>query len=150
MEGMLSIVLNAVVIVLLSAAILFGIRLQRRLAALQSAQAELATLLGRLDGALVHASSTVSALKYSAAKQAEATILRAPATAPAPAAEPRPAEPPRPAAPVQTIKTAPVAVEAAKPATRRRKPTANLVGATGRAAAASELMDLMKTLRNAG
>ena len=157
MEGMLSVVLNAVVILLLSAAILFGVRLQRRLAALQSAHTELAQLLGRLDGALVHASNTVGALKHTAAKQVETTILRTPT--PAPAAEPAVKAPPAPkatlgdiirkAAPVETIKTAPVAVEAAKPATRRRKATSNLVG-PGRAAAASELMDIMKSLRNAG
>lgn len=156
MEGMLSIVLNAVVIALLSAAILFGVRLQRRLAALQSAHTELAQLLGRLDGALVHASNTVGALKYSAARQVETTILRTPAAEPAAKAPPAPPAPKatlgeiiRKATPVETIKTAPVAVEAAKPATRRRKATGNLV-ASSRIAAASELMDIMKTLRNAG
>lgn len=147
MESMLTVVLNAVVIALLSAAILFGVRLQRRLAALQSAHTELAQLLGRLDGALVHASNTVGALKHTAAKQVETTILRAPATEPV--AKATLGEIIRKAAPVETIKTAPVAVEAAKPATRRRKATSNLVG-PGRAAAASELMDIMKSLRNAG
>lgn len=156
MESMLTVVLNAVVIALLSAAILFGVRLQRRLAALQSAHTELAQLLGRLDGALVHASNTVGALKHTAAKQVETTILRAPAAEPvakaapaAPAAKATLGEIIRKAAPVETIKTAPVAVEAAKPATRRRKATSSLVG-PGRAAAASELMDIMKSLRNAG
>lgn len=157
MDAMLSVILNAVVILLLCAAILFGVRLQRRLAALQSAHAELAQLLGRLDGALVHASNTVGALKHTAAKQVETTILRTPAPVPVPelAAKTPPAPKAtlgdiiRKATPVETIKTAPVAVEAAKPANRRRKATANLVG-TGRAAAASELMEVMKTLRNAG
>jgi hypothetical protein len=126
-------------------AIGFGIRLHRRLVRLQSAQSELAALLGRLDGALVQASTTVSALKYNAAKQVETAAPRPPA---APAPE-RPADAARAAAPVETIKTAPTRVEAAKPTmTRRRKPASLISGARG--AAAEELMALMKTMRNAG
>ena len=54
MDSLVPVILNGVVIVLLCAAIVFGVRLHRRLVALQSAQSEFAALLGRLDGALVH------------------------------------------------------------------------------------------------
>jgi hypothetical protein len=145
-ESLVPVILDAVVVALLVVAIGFGIRLHRRLVRLQSAQSELAALLGRLDGALVQASTTVSALKYNAARQFEASAPRPPA---APAAASRPAEPARPAAPVETIKTAPTRVEAAKPLmARRRKPASLVAGARG--AAADELMALMKTMRNAG
>jgi hypothetical protein len=141
------VILDAAVVALLLVAIGFGIRLHRRLVRLQSAQSELAALLGRLDDALVQASTTVSALKYNAAKQVETAAPRPPA-APAPAPE-RPADAARAAAPVETIKTAPTRVEAAKPTmTRRRKPASLISGARG--AAAEELMALMKTMRNAG
>lgn len=142
MNDLVPVILNGVVIVLLIAAIAFGIRLHRRLAILQSAQSELAALLGRLDDALAQASSTVSALKYSTAKQLETAAARPPAPPPA-------AEPPRAPAPVQTIKTAPTKVEVAKPAPpRRRKPFASLVG--GSRTAADELMAVRDSLRNAG
>jgi hypothetical protein len=138
------VILNAVVVTLLIVAIVFGIRLHRRLVKLQSAQSELAALLGRLDGALVQASTTVSALKYNAAKQFETIAPRAPVT---PAAE-RPVDTARPAAPVETIKTAPTKVEAAKPMiTRRRKPASLAAGS--RESAADELMAVLKSLRNA-
>ncbi|MGH6929551.1 MAG: hypothetical protein ACREEV_14635, partial [Dongiaceae bacterium] len=71
MDSFVPVILDAVVITLLTVAIVFGLRLHRRLAKLQSAQSELAALLGRLDGALVQASTTVSALKYNAARQFE-------------------------------------------------------------------------------
>ena len=91
MDSLVPVILNGVVIVLLCAAIVFGVRLHRRLVALQSAQSEFAALLGRLDGALVQASTTVSALKYNAARQLETTLPR-PAATPAPT--PRPAAAP--------------------------------------------------------
>jgi hypothetical protein len=160
MDSLVPIILNGVVIVLLCAAIVFGIRLHRRLVALQSAQSEFAALLGRLDGALVHASSTVSALKYNAARQLEGSLPRPAATptpTPAPAPTPRPAAAPAPAAPdlrhpaaVQTIKTAPTTIEVAKPAApRRRRSAASLIGGE-RDAAADELIELMKKMRSAG
>lgn len=154
MDSLVPVVLNGVVIVLLCAAIVFGMRLHRRLVALQSAQSEFATLLGRLDGALVQASSTVSALKYNAARQLEPTLPR-PATLSQPA---RPAAPPPPpaapeprrAAAVETIKSAPTNVEVAKPApARRRRSTASLI-ADEKDAAADELMALMKKMRGVG
>jgi hypothetical protein len=144
MDSLVPVILNGVVIVLLIAAIVFGMRLHRRLAALQSAQSEFAALLGRLDGALVQASSTVSALKYNAARQLETTLPRA-ATTPAPIAP----ESRRPAA-VETIKSAPTKVEVAKAAPpRRRRSAASLIGGE-RDAAADELMALMKKMRSAG
>ena len=54
-------------ILLTISAIVYGIVLHRKLTALQSAQSDLAKLLGRLDGAISQASSTVSALKSNAA-----------------------------------------------------------------------------------
>lgn len=156
MEGLVPVLLNAVVIVLLCAAILFGVRLHRRLTALQSAQSELAALLGRLDGALVHASSTVSALKYNAARQFDAAPPAAPKAPVVPVTAPRMPTPapmamaPRPVAPVQTIKTAPTHVEVAKAAPgRRRKPTASLVSGS-HGIAADELIAVMKSMRHAG
>jgi hypothetical protein len=144
MDSLVPVILDAVVVTLLTVAIVFGLRLHRRLVKLQSAQSELAALLGRLDGALVQASTTVSALKYNAAQQFERIAPRSPAP---PAAE-RPVETPRPAAPVETIRTAPTKVEAAKPAmTRRRKPASLAAG--GRESAADELMAVLKSLRNA-
>jgi hypothetical protein len=144
MDSLVPVILNGVVIVLLIAAIVFGMRLHRRLAALQSAQSEFAALLGRLDGALVQASSTVSALKYNAARQLETTLPRAAAT-PAPIAP----ESRRPAG-VETIKSAPTKVEVAKPAPpRRRRSAASLIGEE-RDAAADELMALMKKMRSTG
>jgi hypothetical protein len=144
-DSFVPVILDAVVVTLLAVAIVFGMRLHRRLMKLQSAQSELAALLGRLDGALVQASTTVSALKYNAVRQFESIAPRAPAT---PAAA-RPAETQRPAAPVETIKTAPTRVEAAKPAmTRRRKPASLAAG--GRESAADELMAVLKSLRNTG
>ena len=144
MASLVPVILNGVVIVLLIAAIIFGMRLHRRLAALQSSQSEFAALLGRLDGALVQASSTVSALKYNAARQLETTLPR-PAATPAPIAP----ESRRPAA-VETIKSAPTKIEVAKPAPpRRRRSAASLVGEE-RDAAADELMALMKKMRSAG
>jgi len=150
------VILNGVVIVLLCAAIVFGIRLHRRLVALQSAQSEFAALLGRLDGALVQASSTVSALKYNAARQLEPSLPR-PAAAPlpparpaaAPAPQPSATEPRHPAA-IQTIKTAPTKVEVAKPAPARRRRSAASLIAEDRDAAADELMALMKKMRGVG
>src|SRR5262245_39643992 len=132
MDSLVPVILNGVVIVLLMAAIVFGIRLHRRLVALQSAQSEFAALLGRLDGALVQASSTVSALKYNAARQLEPTLPRPAAAATstlpprppvAPAAQPIAATPAR-TAPIETIKTAPTKVEVAKPAPPRRRRSA--------------------------
>lgn len=164
MDSLVPVILNGVVIVLLCAAIVFGIRLHRRLVALQSAQSEFAALLGRLDGALVQASSTVSALKYSAARQLDTTLPR-PAAAPAPTsrASATPAtQPPAPEArhpvmpearhpaAVEMIKTAPNKVEVAKPApARRRRSAASLLGGE-RDDAADELMALMKKMRSAG
>jgi hypothetical protein len=144
-DSLVPVILDAVVVTLLTVAIVFGLRLHRRLVKLQSAQSELAALLGRLDGALVQASTTVSALKYNAAQQFERIAPRPPTP---PAAE-RPAETPRPAAAVETIRTAPTKVEAAKPAiTRRRKPASLAAGS--RESAADELMAVLKSLRNAG
>jgi len=155
MVSLVPVILNGVVIVLLCAAIVFGTRLHRRLVALQSAQSEFAALLGRLDGALVQASSTVSALKYNAARQLETTLPRPAATA---APTPRPAAPtPQSTAPearhpaaVQTIKTAPTKVEVAKPAPARRRRSAASLIAGERDSAADELMALMKKMRSAG
>lgn len=154
MDSLVPVILNGVVIVLLCAAIVFGIRLHRRLVALQSAQSEFAALLGRLDGALVQASSTVSALKYSAARQLDATLSR-----PAAAPKPQPPTPPglHPAMPearhpaaVEMIKTAPNKVEVAKPAPARRRRSAASLLAGERDDAADELMALMKKMRSAG
>ena len=155
MVSLVPVILNGVVIVLLCAAIVFGTRLHRRLVALQSAQSEFAALLGRLDGALVQASSTVSALKYNAARQLETTLPRPAATA---APTPRPAAPtPQSTAPearhpaaVQTIKTAPTKVEVAKPAPARRRRSAASLMVGERDSAADELMALMKKMRSAG
>lgn len=144
MESFVPVILDAVVVALLVAAIVFGVRLHQRLVRLQSAQSELAALLGRLDGALVQASTTVSALKYNAARQFEPMAPRTSATTPEASAVPT-----RPAAPVATIKTAPTKVEAAKPAvTRRRRPAS--LATTAREEAADELMAVLKSLRNAG
>ncbi|HUL08934.1 MAG TPA: hypothetical protein VLV76_21570 [Candidatus Acidoferrum sp.] len=167
MDSLVPVILNGVVIVLLCAAIVFGIRLHRRLVALQSAQSEFAALLGRLDGALVQASSTVSALKYNAARQLEPSLPR-PAAAPlaparptaatplpaarpaaAPAPQPSATEPRHPAA-IETIKTAPTKVEVAKPAPARRRRSAASLIAADRDEAADELMALMKKMRSAG
>jgi hypothetical protein len=156
MESLVPVILNGVVIVLLCAAIVFGIRLHRRLVALQSAQSEFAALLGRLDGALVQASSTVSALKHGAARQLETSLPR-PAAAPVPPTRPAAAPTPQPIAPeprraaaVETIKTAPTKVEVAKPAPARRRRSAASLLAGDRGGAADELMAVMKTMRNAG
>jgi hypothetical protein len=164
MVSLVPVILNGVVIVLLCAAIVFGIRLHRRLVALQSAQSEFAALLGRLDGALVQASSTVSALKYNAARQLEPSLPR-PTAASAPAPRPATAPAPQPPAPearhpavpgarhpaaVEMIRTAPNKVEVAKPApARRRRSTASLI-AGEQDSAADELMALMKKMRSAG
>jgi hypothetical protein len=164
MVSLVPVILNGVVIVLLCAAIVFGTRLHRRLVALQSAQSEFAALLGRLDGALVQASSTVSALKYNAARQLETTLPRSAATTaptPRPAAAPTPQPPASEArhqampearhpASVQTIKTAPTKVEVAKPAPAHRRRSAASLIAGERDAAADELMALMKKMRSAG
>ena len=155
MDSLVPVILNGVVIVLLCAAIVFGTRLHRRLVALQSAQSEFAALLGRLDGALVQASSTVSALKYNAARQLETTLPR-PAAAAAPT--PRPTAPTsqstapeaRHPAAVQTIKTAPTKIEVAKPAPARRRRSAASLIAGEQDSAADELMALMKKMRSAG
>ena len=156
MDSLVPVVLNGVVIVLLCATIVFGMRLHRRLVALQSAQSEFATLLGRLDGALVQASSTVSALKYNAARQLEpslprpATVLPSPARPAAPSAPPPVAPEPRRAAAVETIKSAPTRVEVAKPAPARRRRSAASLIAGEKDAAADELMALMKKMRGVG
>jgi hypothetical protein len=63
MEGLVGFILNAVIVVLLIAAIGYGIILNRKLVALQSAQSELAALLGRLDEVLLQANSTVHAFR---------------------------------------------------------------------------------------
>lgn len=156
MDSLVPVILNGVVIVLLCAAIVFGARLHRRLVALQSAQSEFAALLGRLDGALVQASTTVSALKYNAARQLETSLPR-PAATPAPAPRPAVAPAAQPIAPttrhpaaVETIKTAPTRVEVAKPAPARRRRSAASLIAGERDSAAAELMTLMKKIRNAG
>ena len=158
MDSLVPVILNGVVIVLLMAAIVFGIRLHRRLVALQSAQSEFAALLGRLDGALVHASTTVSALKYNAARQLEPTLPR-PATAATSTLPPRPpvAPPAKPiaaaparTAPVETIKTAPTKVEVAKPAPARRRRSAASLIPGDKDDAADELMALMKKMRGVG
>jgi len=155
MDSLVPVVLNGIVIVLLCAAIVFGIRLHRRLVALQSAQSEFATLLGRLDGALVQASSTVSALKYNAARQLEPSLPRQVAAPPParpaapPAAQPIAAEPRRTAA-VETIKSAPTKVEVAKPVPARRRRSAASLIAEDKDAAADELMALMKKMRGVG
>jgi hypothetical protein len=158
MDSLVPVILNGVVIVLLCAAIVFGVRLHRRLVALQSAQSEFAALLGRLDGALVHASSTVSALKYNAARQLEPSLPRATAAAaptlpprPAMAAAPQPIAPaPVRTAPVETIRTAPTKVEVAKPAPPRRRRSAASLLPGDKDDAADELMALMKKMRGVG
>jgi len=156
MDSLVPVILNGVVIVLLCAAIVFGVRLHRRLVALQSAQSEFAALLGRLDGALVQASTTVSALKYNAARQLETSLPR-PAATSAPAPRPAAAPAPQPIAPttrhpaaVETIKTAPTKVEVAKPAPARRRRSAASLIAGERDSAADELMALMKKMRATG
>jgi len=153
MDSLVPVILNGVVIVLLCAAIVFGVRLHRRLVALQSAQSEFAALLGRLDGALVQASTTVSALKYNAARQLETSLPRPAATPARPAAAPAP-QPIAPAtrhpAAVETIKTAPTKVEVAKPAPPRRRRSAASLIAGERDSAADELMALMKKMRATG
>ena len=156
MDSLVPVILNGVVIVLLCAAIVFGVRLHRRLVALQSAQSQFAALLGRLDGALVQASTTVSALKYNAARQLETSLPRPTAT-PAPTVRPAAAPAPQPIAPatrhpaaVETIKTAPTKVEVAKPAPARRRRSAASLIAGERDSAADELMALMKKMRATG
>jgi uncharacterized membrane protein len=156
MDSLVPVILNGVVIVLLCAAIVFGVRLHRRLVALQSAQSEFAALLGRLDGALVQASTTVSALKYNAARQLETSLPR-PAATPAPTPRPAVAPAAQPIAPttrhpaaVETIKTAPTKVEVAKPAPARRRRSAASLLAGERDSAADELMALMKKMRATG
>jgi len=67
MDSLVGVTLNGVVVLLLCAAIVYGIVLHRKLTALQSAQSELAALLCRLDGAITQASTTVSAFKSNAA-----------------------------------------------------------------------------------
>jgi hypothetical protein len=126
------VILNGVVVLLLSAAIAYGIVLHRKLTALQSAQSELAALLGRLDGAIVQASSTVSALKSNAAQL----------------------EMPRPGASVLVDRLAretpaPAEVAGCAPTARRRKATASLA-ASGRVAATKELLSAMRAVRSTG
>src|SRR4029450_3097966 len=123
MDSLVAVILNGVVIVLLCAAIVFGIRLHRRLVALQSAQSEFAALLGRPQGAPVQASPPVSALKSTAARQLEPSLPRPVTTAtltPRPAVAPvaQPIAPTR-TAPVEMIKTAPSKGEGAEPAPPR-------------------------------
>jgi hypothetical protein len=72
MEGLAGFILNAVIVVLLVAAIGYGIILNRKLVALQSAQSELAALLGRLDEVLLQANSTVHAFRSNVSTAAPA------------------------------------------------------------------------------
>ena len=116
MVSLVPVILNGVVIVLLCAAIVFGTRLHRRLVALQSAQSEFAALpLGRLDGALVQASSTVSAPKYNAARQLETTLPRRPAATAAPTPRPAAAPTSQPPAPEARHQAMPEARHPARP-----------------------------------
>lgn len=85
MEGLVGFILNAVIVVLLIAAIGYGIILNRKLVALQSAQSELAALLGRLDEVLLQANSTVHAFRSNVSTAAPAGR---PTAAAKPAAKP--------------------------------------------------------------
>ena len=127
MDNLIGVALDGVVVLLLTAAIVYGVVLHRKLTALQSAQSELATLLGRLDGAITQATSTVSAFESNAAmiETSRATL----------AAE-RGAPDAKPPAPKAT---------AAAP----RKPAASL-SANGRFEAAKELLSVMNAMRSAG
>ncbi|MFM9845334.1 MAG: hypothetical protein ACKVOI_20405 [Dongiaceae bacterium] len=124
MGDFFNIALNGAISVLLVITIVYAVILNRKLRQLQSNQSELAAILGRLDGALLTASVTVSALREStdAPEAAEA-----PVQAPAPARfVPQPqqgtARPVEAARPVAQQQAKPVPQEAApKPAARKPK-----------------------------
>ena len=130
MDSLVGVTLNGVVVLLLCAAIVYGIVLHRKLTALQSAQSELAALLCRLDGAITQASTTVSAFKSNAAL-VEMPRPPMPVERPAPAA--------RPAAPVELPKSLAGAA----------RPPASVAG-SGRFEAARELLEVMNARRSAG
>jgi hypothetical protein len=111
MGDFFNIALNGAISVLLVITIVYAVILNRKLRQLQSNQSELAAILGRLDGALLTASVTVSALREStdAPEAAEA-----PVQAPAPVRPvPQPQQIARPTPQPQQVAARPVA--AARP-----------------------------------
>lgn len=133
MDNLIGVALDGVVVLLLSAAIVYGVILQRKLAALQSAQSDLAKLLGRLDAAISQASSTVNAFKSNtqametSVRSAAGTSSERAATASAPSA---------------------TAADVESSLARRRKAVASLAGG-GRIEAARELLAAMQAVRSA-
>lgn len=122
MGDFFNIALNGAISVLLVITIVYAVVLNRKLRQLQSNQSELAAILGRLDGALLTASVTVSALRETTDAPA---VPEAPAYVPAPAPVPtqivaRPAPQAAPAvqrpAPAAQRPIAPQAAPAAAPA----------------------------------
>ncbi len=138
MGDFFNIALNGAISVLLVITIVYAVILNRKLRQLQSNQSELAAILGRLDGALLSASVTVSALRESTdAPEAAEAPVQTPApvrTAPLPsqvaarpAAQPQQivARPIEAARPVAQPQAKPVPQEAA-PRPVARKPKAML------------------------
>ena len=145
MDNLIGVTLDGVVVLLLSAAIVYGIILHRKLTALQSAQSDLAKLLGRLDAAISQASSTVSALKSNAAMIETSTrpVGTHPlGTHPVGMRRVGAAD-----ADEQTADT-PALASAAAAVARRRKAPASLVGGN-RIEAARELLAAMQAVRSA-
>jgi len=149
-DNLIGVTLDGVVVLLLSAAIVYGIILHRKLTALQSAQSDLAKLLGRLDAAISQASSTVSALKSNAAMIETST--RPVGTHPL-GTHPLGTHPVgmrrvgAADADEQTADT-PALASAAAAVARRRKAPASLVGGN-RIEAARELLAAMQAVRSA-
>ena len=160
MGDFFNIALNGAISVLLVITIVYAVILNRKLRKLQSNQSELAAILGRLDGALLTASVTVSALRESTDAP---EIAEAPVQAPAPlrpAPQPqqtasRPAPQPQQTAalPVpQPQQTAARPVEAARPAVQQQvkpatqqaapKPTARKPKAMLRADTLAERLEM--------
>jgi hypothetical protein len=121
MGDFFNIALNSAISILLVVTIVYAVILNKKLRQLQSNQSDLAAILGRLDGALLTASVTVSALRDSTDAQETAPApMPAPQPAPvvraAPQPQPqqiaaRPAEPARPVVPqpAKPVAQAPVA-----------------------------------------
>lgn len=127
MGDFFNIALNGAISVLLVITIVYAVILNRKLRQLQSNQSELAAILGRLDGALLTASVTVSALREStdAPEAAEAPLQAQPPVRPAPqpqqvAARPTPQPQQIAARPVEAAR--PVVQQQAKPAPQDAAP----------------------------
>lgn len=125
MGDFFNIALNGAISVLLVVTIVYAVILNRKLRQLQSNQSELAAILGRLDGALLTASVTVSALRDStdAPDAAEAQAPARPAPQP-PQAAARPAPQPQQIAARPVEAARPAVQQQAKPAPQEAAPKA--------------------------